>query len=63
MNLYLAVSSLGDASSSPAVDIAPHCPVDEKKCDSSRDEGVPEKLGDKDSSSSAEGLKQDDTSM
>ncbi|XP_058845570.1 transcription factor TFIIIB component B'' homolog isoform X2 [Acipenser ruthenus] len=53
----------GGASSSPAVDIAPHCTVDGKKCDSSRDEGVPEKLGDKDSSSSAEGLKQDDTSI
>ncbi|XP_058843877.1 transcription factor TFIIIB component B'' homolog isoform X2 [Acipenser ruthenus] len=53
----------GGASSSPAVDIVPHCTVDGKKCDSSRDECVPEKLGDKDSSSSAEGLKQDDTSI
>ncbi|XP_041101622.1 transcription factor TFIIIB component B'' homolog isoform X3 [Polyodon spathula] len=55
--------SCGDASSSPAVDIAPHHPVDEKKCDSSRDEGVAEKLGDRDSSSCAEGLKQDNTNI
>ncbi|XP_041093276.1 transcription factor TFIIIB component B'' homolog isoform X7 [Polyodon spathula] len=55
--------SCGDASNSPAVDIAPHHPVDEKKCDSSRDEGIAEKLGDRDSSSCAEGLKQDNTNI